>query len=306
MPRKPRLLLFNYDYGKALELYQGLGDYKDCKECAEKVSEELVAINRKQRVHHGIVLAILAAVVAAIVGFFTSDLLPYTIARIYEKAGWEDAAITSYQNADGIFDSEERIEKVQAGKDARAVHNNYVNFTEGAPGKECFFGKYKWLILDRQGDYALMFLTNFVILEHEDLWQIPYNTEQTQVGWLDCSLRSYLNSEVLENDFNDVQRACLMPISAQDGPLNVPAEGGETDYVSILSEEGLTEYQKIVNKLGGIDYWLRDEGTVPGTAAAYSAMDRVFDTGIPVSACELGVRPIILVNTAGIKEEDVR
>ena len=293
----------SYEYGKALELYQGLGDYEESAQRAEYCEKKLAALSRKQKRHTTAVLLVIAAVIAMIVYYFTSSMFPYSFGRIYEKAGWEDNAVSSYKSAGGFYDSEVRIEGINDRKAARADHNNFLNLTEGEPGKECFFGRYKWLVLDRQGDYALMLLTNFVIAEHPDLWQIPYNEEQTEVSWLDCSLRKHLNTVVLEEDFSDEERERLMPISLEEDHPELPAEGGETDRVSILTVWEAMKYKKLLDKLGGVDYWLRSEGEAPGTAVVFSAMDRILYSGIPVSSTDLAVRPIILVNTAGMKEE---
>ena len=293
-----------YEYGKAAELYEGLGDYRDSAQRAKACADKKASIDRKGRLKHTAVLTALGLLVLGAVLFVLSGMFTYTIGRIYEKANWEDNAIASYEKVGTLLDAEERIAGIQARKDARARHNNYVNLAEGAPGKECWFGTYKWLILDRQGDYALMLLTNFVIAEHQDLWQIPYNTEQTDVTWLDSSLRAYLNSEILENDFTDAERARLMPISAETTLQHLPAESGETDYVSLLTWTEMNRYKKLMNKLGGVDYWLRTAGTAPGTAVVFSAMDRVFREGMPVTTAQIAVRPIILVNTAGIMDEE--
>jgi len=99
------------------------------------------------------------------------------------------------------------------------------------------FGGYDWLVLDKQGDKALL-LSEYV------LEVLPYHTSFTDITWEKCSLREYLNGEFY-NKFGDEDKARILDtlVVNDDNPAYGTDGGNDTnDKVFLLSFDEMQKY----------------------------------------------------------------
>ena len=147
-------------------------------------------------------------------------------------------------------------------------------------------------MLERQEDQLLL------ILEQVDsrslFYQVSYQEPAQEADWDTCSLRSWLNGEVLETIFDEEEAAAL-----------VPADASGEEYVTILTADQAETYKERLSSLTGRDYWLQDQGAKEGTAVFVSAAGEVMTEGYSVQA-RLSVRPVIAVDCGKLAEEENR
>lgn len=160
------------------------------------------------------------------------------------------------------------------------------------PGDTCVFAREEYTVLQRDGR-ALTLLCNELCSE-----EYPYNTEQKDVDWSECSLRSTLNSQAFLDE-------TFLP---QEQPLlqKTTVDGG-TDTLYLLSSAEFLDYRQQLetsqepaepegqeeqddgdaeNKLSslGEQWWLRDRGDTPGTARFVSGSGELMSAGYPVDS----------------------
>ena len=86
-------------------------------------------------------------------------------------------------------------------------------------------------------------------------------------------------------------------------------EGNSTagaDRISILSMEQAEIYKDILDKMTGVDYWLRTQGSREGTAVFVSGGGEIMDEGYSVSSDAVSVRPVIRINCVQAAEEETK
>ena len=96
----------------------------------------------------------------------------------------------------------------------------------------------KWEVIDVQDGKAL-------IVSHYGLDCLPYNEENTEVTWENCSLRTWLNRDFINVAFTDDEQKRILEtkIVNDDNPM-YGTEGGNdtTDKVFLLSLDELMKY----------------------------------------------------------------
>ena len=99
----------------------------------------------------------------------------------------------------------------------------------------------EWIILEMKDGRCLL-------LSRYALDAMPYNTVSADITWEQCSLRNWLNTDFLENAFNDEERAAIflsdMPNGRENGFAGYSTNGGPTtaDWVFLLSWEEADRY----------------------------------------------------------------
>ena len=109
-----------------------------------------------------------------------------------------------------------------------------------------------------------------------------------QITWENSTLRAWLNGEVVETCFSDIEREHMLP------------EGD--DLLNLLSAQ---EAQQYMDQLVGLslDYWLSTPGQVEGTMAYMTAAHYIRTFGCPADTEEMAVRPVIRIDTTGFLKE---
>jgi hypothetical protein len=182
----------------------------------------------------------------------------------------------------------------------------------------------EWRILDVQGDKLLL-------ISEKILEQRPYNIEEKDITWENCTLRKYLNNEFY-NKLGVVKPAIAETRNSNPSNQWYGTAGGRdtVDKVFLLSLEELVKYfgnsgdfknkrrkdhngnvssdgcwihdqynsARIANygSEGACWWWLRSPGFISGTAADVDDVGYVFVYGLNVNYESGGVRPAFWLN----------
>ncbi len=189
------------------------------------------------------------------------------------------------------------------------IFGHYEQDNDTANGKE----EIEWQVLNVQGDSALL-------ISRFGLDTKPYHTERTSVTWETCSLRSWLNSDFLEEAFGaDEQTAILTTAvdnSQSQGNSAWKMSGGidTQDKVFLLSYQEAgdcfgadsvrvckpTKYAKAngayVSTNGNGRWWLRSPGRDSNNAADVDIDGSVHGYGNYVNYDDDAVRPAFRIN----------
>ncbi|MDR1135442.1 MAG: DUF6273 domain-containing protein [Clostridiales Family XIII bacterium] len=190
------------------------------------------------------------------------------------------------------------------------------------------FGRYKWRVLDIQGDKALLLTEN--IIE-----KCPYNTDYMDVTWESCTLRKYLNGEFLSKFNSQEQEMILETTNTNLNNQWYGINGGKrtTDKAFLLSIDEVVKYfgdsGDLANHKGwywrnnkfelkdgkgyyindqynnermakcgdeGAWWWLRSPGHNSGDAAHVFTDGELIMGGLSVDCGHVGVRPALWLN----------
>ena len=270
-----------------------LGDYKDAPELLENVQQQISISERKKNLKSRIKLLIGAVIIAALFIGYNSGFFYYLEGIAFDRMGQYKEAEKVFSSLQGFLNSDDYVLLEQRRYLENAKEGNEVNF-----------GKYKWKVLRREGS-ILTLLTSAIGSDH-DFYSVKYNETLEDVTWKDCTLRAWLNGEIYQNSFSDMERARIqVQISgySENSGFGTFYDEETEDYLTLLTLEETPDYQKQLNTVG-LDYWLRSPGHTYDTAAYISAgrHNRLY-YGYPVNSQALAVRPVIKVNVKGISEE---
>lgn len=149
----------------------------------------------------------------------------------------------------------------------------------------------EWVVLANEKNRALLISKNSLCDKH-------YNDNDTDITWENCSLRKWLNSEFINNAFNDNERRKIQTVALQNpnnSAFGTRGGGSTSDRVFLLSIDEAHRYftDDKKRKLEYSMWWLRS----PGISQRYAALvDRI--GGISSSDAfysSNGVRPAIWV-----------
>lgn len=191
-------------------------------------------------------------------------------------------------------------------------------------GKTFYFGSYEqdndtsngkepieWIVLDKKDD--TVFVVSKFILDCQ-----PYHTEEIDMTWEQCSLRTWLNSTFLNAAFDakEQSRICDTEVVAEDSLAGFyPAEGGNNtiDKMFLLSRTELKQYfetnAKRISKVteyvsakdelreernGGSCWWSRTPGGQQNRASHVAELGSFQPHGLVVTG-DSGVRPAMWI-----------
>lgn len=187
--------------------------------------------------------------------------------------------------------------------------NYYINGSE----KE----KIKWYVLDKQEN-------ELTLISKDILDEQSFDDENRDVNWNDSSLRKWLNDDFVKSAFTSTERDMLVKDEYGD-EISVPSVSDVTNNYSFLKKCGYAAPSKYAFKKGIYTYnpidsvikctdwgssgyseygfgcwWLKNKGSLPGTAAFVNEYGHAVETGMytgyySYSDGLCGVRPIIKV-----------
>lgn len=212
---------------------------------------------------------------------------------------------------------EPQLEKLTANTDistlavgASVGFGNYEQDNNVDNGREVI----EWKIIDITD-------TEVLLISKYGLDSQPFNFTATDIGWNDCSLRSWLNSDFYENAFDENECALIADSSLKNEPNSEygTSSGVDTvDKVYILSVSEAKEYflidssrscdatkyalaQGVVpqeNTKNDCWWWLRTSGCF-GDYQTYVDYDgSIKNSGIDVSRKYAAIRPVVKVSLA--------
>ncbi len=152
-------------------------------------------------------------------------------------------------------------------------------------------GGSKWRIIDIQGNQALL-------LKDLALPGMAYNSKKGDVTWEQSSLRNWLNTEFLEQNFTKAEKEniVLTDVINNDNPLYGTDGGNDTqDYVYLLSIDELNQYKDFIPELKS-NSWLRSPGNQQSSTAFLSVNGLPMEYGYEATSKEFRVKPVMWFN----------
>lgn len=239
----------------------------------------------------------------------------YARADFYEKAGNYEKSYKMFHNLKEYKDSESRStqsryeyavqckknnEYVKA-KDALRELDDYKdskdqlteleldNINKSEIGTSVLYGEYKWLIVEKEEDKVLL-------VKSEPINGYAYHNENKKITWADSSLRTYLNTDFIEETFYEKMSDKIL-----DTEITVPdnkkykTKGGDktTDKIFLLNAEQAEEYKQILDNFSR-DWWLISPGNSQNTAQ-YVSYGEIMDYGYEVSNTNIYIRPAMWI-----------
>ena len=177
------------------------------------------------------------------------------------------------------------------------------------------FGNAEWVVLERQDDKALLFSKN--IIEKR-----KYDDYYSMVTWNKCSLRQYMNSELMDKLFTNEEKNLILKTELENpGTERVSGGPNTEDYLFVLSRDEIMSYFKWEKRMLGIyfvdervlpakaemignDYWLRGPGNRNWTIVEFHrdiTGDCISDKP---GGNENGVRPALWVDISALESSE--
>lgn len=283
------------------------------REKAESEKEEGKGIFRKV-----ILSLILVLIIAGIGGAVYLKTKPgrYARADFYEKIENYEKSYKMFHNLKDYKDSADRSQQsryefaIQSkekdqytdAKDAFRALGDYKesksllteletdNIKNSEIGTSVLFGEYKWLIVEKEADKALL-------VKSEPINGYAYHETNENITWAECSLRDYLNAEFMDETFCQQMKDRIL-----DTEIVVPdnkqyrTKGGKNtvDKVFLLNDNQAQEYKEILDNYSR-DWWLINPGNSQNTAQ-YVSYGEIMDYGYEVSNTNIYIRPAMWVS----------
>lgn len=247
-------------------------DYKK-EECNQKIQMCQKGIGRLETIaiykRRGIALCIVALIVA---GFINTPFYPLVKGMVYQSKGDTEKALKYYIESGGIlngngkkkecyYDIAESLKKKgsyeEALKNYKLAMNKFDAETKAfelekgfinasSPGEVVYYGEEEWIVLDKEGDHALLFEKDAVNKEIFD--------KEGKNIWYSSSLRKWLNTRFIET-FSEDEKAVM--ISQDDSDKK---DNKNTSYIFVLSNSQYDKYKEHIIPVE-TGYWLRDGAT---------------------------------------------
>ncbi len=320
-------LLNNGKYGEAIKKFESLKSYKDSE---EKIKEVLYQQANKLIENNNFIDAFKNF--EKITDYKDSKDLyveaRYTYAvKLYNERNFIECAkyfsqIKDYKDSNTYLQKQEVFWRTKGNV---VTLGSYEQDNNSANGKE----KIEWIVLDPEYSNDSVMLISKHCLQYKlydendhcvglDSNEAYNYSKDRGIGWLDCTLRKWLNNSFFNTAFNSVDKSKMKPINITYSM---------TDNVSILSLEeakklfanttlgsatgtpyayyqGFTNlyYEKYGEKPHGkynasesVDYWLRKIDTMPDQDVV-SRGGEPFENGALYMSYMQAVRPIIVVS----------
>lgn len=255
---------------QAVSLLEELGSYRDSEELLIEISYE-VGLDKLEDENYG--------------GAF----------KAFQKCGdYQDAAalleqchyylgLTSMDKED-YGKAAEHFSKSGSYQDAAELlrQAEILNLQTAQLGDELAFGSINYLLLAREGDRCLLVSSglNSTLL---------YNDTSADISWENSSIRAALNDAAyLDSHFSEGEQEMILP--TQTSPST-------TDQIFLLSQEEYLTYQSLMGEKDAL-WWLRDNGSAPGTAMFVSNDGTVMESGYDVTSPAIHGRTALWVSIA--------
>lgn len=316
------------DYKDSAELYAEC--MKKAEACTTSAAEyekktmeagkPVISDNKKDKKHifkkimHFIGILIIVLAIGSII-YLKTEPGRYARASFYEKTGNYQKSYKMFNNLKTYKDSANRSAECrykyasesfadkhyETARKAYSVLGDYkdseqmlssteIEIIKNAKiGDNILFGGYHWMVTDKEKNKVLL-------VKALPIQGFAYNNENKDVTWENCSLRSYLNNEFLEETFND-----SMITSILDTKIKVPdnakygTTGGDatTDKIFLLNAKQFKKYSDILSNYLR-DCWLINPGNTQSTAQ-FVSYGEIMDDGYNVTNTTIHIRPALWV-----------
>ena len=278
------------EYERVAEAFGSLGDYGDASQKERECRDVIRKMQTKRRRKISIAVLILVMIAGAVTAGFATGFFRYLKGIGYYYMEAYDRARLAFETVPGLLDSGQWQERCDAKLESQELAAEEEALRAAKAGDTVTIGENSWLVLERQGDEALLILNQ--VKKDGPFYHVPYQEEGGFADWEDSSLRKDLNGEILTETFTEQEQAMLLPA----------AENG--DRMRILTEQETEDYGEILNKMSGVDYWIAAQGEQENQIMFVSGGGILMRQGYPADSNQLSVRPVIRINCPGTAEEE--
>ncbi len=300
------------DLNKADKLLKELKDYKDaaeihalCKNSYDKL------LKKRRRGVYTFYLVVACAIVLII--FSRVNLFRFQLGRVVGKAGMNRWAVSIFTDLDGYKNSDKYLQEYsyKVGNDIMSGEN--LGKKDYDKAKDAFLAadgykkanqwiaeiEQKQLTVKNVGEKIRLGNTNWVIAEKQDnkallvkvdgILDLPYSIYEGNVTWENSSLRNYLNTQFLENNFTKEECNYILEtqvISADNSQYHTLGGNDTVDRIFILSAEEQLKYKEVLKNHGN-NSWLRNPGASPGTAIFLTPKGQIMYYGYTAASEDL-------------------
>ena len=278
------------EYERVAEAFGSLGDYGDAPQKERECRDVIRKMQTKRRRKISIAVLILVIIAGAVTAGFATGFFRYLKGIGYYYMEFYDRARLAFETVPGLLDSGQWQERCDAKLESQELAAEEEALRAAKAGDTVTIGENSWLVLERQGDEALLILNQ--VKKDGPFYHVPYQEEGGSADWEASSLRKDLNGEILTETFTEQEQAMLLPV----------AENG--DRMRILTEQETEDYGEILNKMSGVDYWIAAQGEQENRIMFVSGGGILMRQGYPADSDQLSVRPVIRINCPGTAEEE--
>lgn len=278
------------EYERVAEAFGSLGDYGDASQKERECRDVIRKMQTKRRRKISIAVLILVIIAGAVTAGFATGFFRYLKGIGYYYMEAYDRARLAFETVPGLLDSGQWQERCDAKLESQELAAEEEALRAAKAGDTVTIGENSWLVLERQGDEALLILNQ--VKKDGPFYHVPYQEEGGSADWEASSLRKDLNGEILTETFTEQEQAMLLPV----------AENG--DRMRILTEQETEDYGEILNKMSGVDYWIAAQGEQENRIMFVSGGGILMRQGYPADSNQLSVRPVIRINCPGTAEEE--
>lgn len=298
------------EYFKAARAFERILDYKDAEQQADACERKLRRIHARKIPVAIAIFVLIAGVIAGCVIGARTDAFRYQLGNLFSVVGIDSVSSTLYKASHGYADAETQLELCYYRQGVKALHRNdydsavshFAKMTQpyedsdelqyeaerhllqsAQPGQEIYFGKEKWAVLAHEDDQVLLLAA--APLSAADT-QYCFDPECDAADWTDSWLSDHLNDSFISATFSDLERDAI------------DCTGSEGDYLFLLSTEEYEQYFDIITNddfISKTDWWLRDTGSVEGTASCVAWDGTVNSAGCAMDSTAIRVRPAVWV-----------
>lgn len=278
------------EYERVAEAFGSLGDYGDASQKERECRDVIRKMQTKRRRKISIAVLILVIIAGAVTAGFATGFFRYLKGIGYYYMEAYDRARLAFETVPGLLDSGQWQERCDAKLESQELAAEEEALRAAKAGDTVTIGENSWLVLERQGNEALLILNQ--VKKDGPFYHVPYQEEGGSADWEASSLRKDLNGEILTETFTEQEQAMLLPV----------AENG--DRMRILTEQETEDYGEILNKMSGVDYWIAAQGEQENRIMFVSGGGILMRQGYPADSDQLSVRPVIRTNCPGTAEEE--
>lgn len=278
------------EYERVAEAFGSLGDYGDASQKERECRDVIRKIQTKRRRKISIAVLILVIIAGAVTAGFATGFFRYLKGIGYYYMEAYDRARLAFETVPGLLDSGQWQERCDAKLESQELAAEEEALRSAKAGDTVTIGGNSWLVLERQGDEALLILNQ--VKKDGPFYHVPYQEEGGSADWEDSSLRKDLNGEIVTETFTEQEQAMLLPA------------GENGDLMRILTEQETEDYGEILNKMSGVDYWIAAQGEQENRIMFVSGGGILMKQGYPADSDQLSVRPVIRINCPGTAEEE--
>ena len=302
------------EYMDARTKFQKIHGYLDADNLAKKCEESISLLEKKSENKKLLTNTIIVLVILTMVLGMKSTHGKYYLGNILQLTHAYNPAIKFYNRTIDFKDSRDRISqceyqngiKAMAAKDyknaqkafesagyykdsdAKKVVMEKESIKNSEVGDTINIGEKRWRILEIQDNQAFL-------LKDPPLPNMAYSIDEGAVTWEQSSLRRWLNSEYLEDNFTKAEKNNIVPTSVKNEKNSFyGTDGGNDtqDYIYLLSIEEISRYNELIPN-SKHDSWLRSPGNQQNTAAFLSTDGIAMVYGYEATSEDFKLMPVM-------------